>query len=284
MTAGAEADRLAARQSTFVRDGVVHIPGALDAEGLAIAERAYRWSIEHPGPYAGEVLSGGAGAFFQDHANPAVFEAYRPLLLEAGLAALVAHLMGSRQLWLLYEQIWLKEGLARRATPWHQDLAYVPMAGDHLAVIWLNLDAVPQADSLMFVAGSQHGPLYNPTAFDANDPGAVMFAPDSWPRLPDIDADRRRWPIKSWAVAPGDVVVFHPGVLHGGAPTRDGVRRRTISLRLFGDRAYCDARPENGLPEIDRLNGGAEVRDPMEAMARCPSGMLFRHPGFPRLL
>ena len=40
-----------------------------------------------------------------------------------------------------------------------------------------------------------------------------------------------------WAVEPGDMVVFHANVLHGGAPTRPGRRRRTVSLRYFGDDA-----------------------------------------------
>lgn len=270
-------------RAAFRNDGVVCLRGVLDARGLALAERAYRWSLAHPGPGARTVLAEAPGAFYQDHANPAAFPLYRPLLTETGLARLVANVMDSDALWLLYEQIWLKEGGERRPTPWHQDLAYVPMAGEHMATVWLSLDPVPKETSLEFVRASHLGPLFNPTAFDATDPSAAMFEPDVWPPLPDIERNRSAFDIVSFAVAPGDLVMFHPGVLHGGAPTRPFTRRRTISLRFFGDRAYCAERPETGVAEIDRLEDPAST-DPIRQLACAAPGTLFRHAAFHRLV
>jgi ectoine hydroxylase-related dioxygenase (phytanoyl-CoA dioxygenase family) len=270
-------------RAQWTADGVVLIRGALDADAMRCAEQAFQWSLEHPGPGARPVLDGKAGAFYQDHANPAAFAAYRELLCTTGLADLIGDVMGSEAVWLLYEQIWLKEHGDTLRTPWHQDLPYVPMAGTHLATAWINLDTVPLDRSLELVRGSHRGPLYNPTAFDPDDPRAAMFDADTWPSLPDLDAERDRWPIVSWAVAPGDVVVFHPAILHGGAATRAGERRRTISLRFFGDDATCAARPESGLHDIDRLTRDDGRGDPMVAMAMQPAGSPFRHPAFPRL-
>ena len=267
----------------FHDDGVVHVSGALDRQAMALAEAAFTWSLEHPGQSAGEVLGGRPGAFYQDHGNPASFDAYRALLHDTPLASLVADLLGSDHLWLLYEQIWLKEGADTRRTPWHQDLAYIPLEGNHLAVAWLSLDAVPMERALEFVRGSHRGPLYNPTAFDAIDEHASMFEPGVWPQLPDIEATRDQWPVVSWAVQPGDLIVFHPAILHGGAPTRTGDRRRTISLRFFGDHARCAERPEQGLADVDRLKREDGGRDPIEQMALLPPGTLFRHPGFPQI-
>ncbi len=270
-------------QARFREDGVVFVRGALDRRGLDLAEGAYRWTLAHPGPWARQVLAGRPGAFYQDHANPDAFPEYRALLGETGLSDLVAGVLGSEGLWLLYEQIWLKEGGDTQRTPWHQDLPYVPLEGDHLATLWLNLDPVGKAESLEFVSGSHRGPLFNPTAFDPEDPSAAMYADGVWPDLPDIEANRAAWPIVSWAIEPGDVVLFHPATLHGGAPTRVGGRRRTISLRFFGDHAFCAERPEQGVAEVDRLRREEGPRDPIEEMALRPPGSLFRHPGFPRL-
>src|SRR5206468_10107333 len=49
----------------------------------------------------------------------------------------------------------------------------------------------------------------------------------------------------------GDVIVFHLGVLHGGAGTAPGLRRRTISLRFLGPDVVFDgrARDETGAQE-----------------------------------
>src|SRR5260370_17178352 len=73
--------------------------------------------------------------------------------------------------------------------------------------------------------------------FDADDDTAPLYQDGTLPRLPNIEAERDRWDIVSWAVEPGDVLVFHPGMLHGGAPTLPSQRRRTLSLRFFGDDA-----------------------------------------------
>jgi hypothetical protein len=277
-------DELPALREQFLEGGVVCVRGALDVHAMERAEAAFTWTLAHPGASAGEVLAGRPGAFYQDHGNPAAYDAYHGLLHDTCLADVVAGLCGSTNLWLLYEQIWLKEGADTRRTPWHQDLAYIPLDGDHLAVVWLSLDAVPAARPLEFVRGSHRGPLYNPTAFDPDDDTASMFEDGVWPALPDIETTRDQWPIVSWAVEPGDLIVFHPAILHGGAPTSQGERRRTVSLRFFGDRAYCAARPEQGLAEEDRLKRADGGRDPIEQMAMLPPGTLFRHDGFPKVL
>ncbi len=88
----------------------------------------------------------------------------------------------------------------------------------------------------------------------------------SMPRLPDIEADRGAWDIVSWAVEPGDLIVFHPRLLHGGAPTRPGKRRRTLTLRFFGEDAVYEPREGGAGPRApgfhERMTAGAPFRDP----------------------
>ena len=229
------------------------------------------------------MLAGTPGTFYQDQANPDSFPAYRALLRDTVLADLAGSLFDCDNVWLMYEQIWLKDGAATRRTPWHQDLPYLPAAGEHLAVMWICLDAVSQPCSLEFVRGSHRGPLYNPTAFNPDDITANLFDSNEWPQLPDIEADRASFPILSWAVVPGDVIVFHPAMLHGGAPTLTGVRRRTLSLRFFGDDAHCAARPHDGMANIDGLKHDDGGRHPLKKMALAAPGTPFRHPDFPQL-
>lgn len=273
----------AALRRSFRDDGVVFVPGALDASALALAERCFYWTLEHPGPGAGPVLHGTLGTFYQDQANPDCFPAYRELLCDTSLADLAASLFGCDDVWLMYEQIWLKDGADTRRTPWHQDLPYLPVSGEHLAVLWTNLDPVARDYSLEFVRGSHRGPLYNPSAFNPDDVAANLFDPAQWPPLPDIEAARADFPIVSWAMQPGDAVVFHPAMLHGGAPTRAGVRRRTLSLRFFGADARVAKRPHDGMANVDGLKHDDGGRHPLKKMALAPDGAPFRHPDFPHL-
>jgi hypothetical protein len=61
-------------------------------------------------------------------------------------------------------------------------------------------------------------------------------------------------------------------MLHGGAGTRAGARRRTLSLRFFGRDAVYVERPGGGVaPMVEGLH---ESLTP---------GAPFRHPAFPKL-
>lgn len=255
----------------FRADGVVHVPGLLDADGLALARAAFDWSLAHPGPGASRPFDGIEGSFYQDLCNPAAptHEVYRRVLHDTAMAPLMAALWDDPQVWFMYEQVFLKEGGDTRRTPWHQDLSYLTVAGDDLAVVWITFDPVAREDSLEFVRGSHRGPLYNTSRFDPDDETAPIF--DGLPRLPAIEADRAAYDIVSWAVAPGDAVVFHPAMLHGGAPTHPGGRRRTLTLRFFGRDAVYATRP--GLGVAPRVEGLHDLRP----------GAPFRSPAFPDL-
>ena len=93
----------------------------------------------------------------------------------------------------------------------------------------------------------------------------------SLPVLPDIEADRDRWEIVSFAVEPGDVVIFHPKVLHGGAPTHPGTRGRTLTLRFFGEDAVYEPREGGAGPRVAGFH------------ERMTAGQAFRHPSFLKL-
>jgi ectoine hydroxylase-related dioxygenase (phytanoyl-CoA dioxygenase family) len=263
-------------RTEFERDGVTFLPGALPGASLRLAEEAFAWSLAHPGPAASSPFEGtgdgSAGHFYQDLCNPAAptHPTYTRLLRESPVASLVADLWRQSDVWFMYEQVFLKEGGESRRTPWHQDAPYLSVEGEHLAVAWITFDEVPAADSLEFVRGSHRSTLFNTSAFDPDDETIPIH--DGLPRLPDIQAERNRWDIVSWAVTPGDLIVFHPALLHGGAATHPGGRRRTLSLRFFGPDATYVTRPGGGVaPMVEGLHERLRDGDP------------FRDPAFPKL-
>ncbi len=258
-------------KATFAEHGVVHLPQALDRETLELARRMFDWSIAHPTPSACRFYEGDDTTFYQDLCNPRAALAYRELLESSNVGDIVAELWGSPDVWFLYEQIFLKEGRAMRRTPWHQDAPYLAVEGERLAVMWISFDAVDRGHALEFVCGSHRGTLYDGSAFDPDDDTRPSYA-HGLPRLPDIESCRDAFDIVSWAVRPGDVIVFHPATLHGGAATAEGVRRRTLSLRFFGNDAVYAARPEPALaPMVAGLHDALRPGDP------------FRHSAFPKL-
>ena len=246
-------------------DGVVLLERALDPPALAAALDAWQWSLDHPGPGASR-LPQREGVFLNDLFNPRCLDGYRDMLLASPLPALIAEIWDADDLWFFYEQVFLKEGGETRRTPWHQDSSYLAIAGQHLAVAWITFDATTAADSLEFVRGSHKGPLYNTSRFDLADETLPINPNSVLPRLPDIEGMRGDHDIVSFATTPGDVVLFHPKLLHGGAPTHPGTRRRTLTLRFFGEDAVYDPRDNRAGPSISgfhsRMEAGNAFRDP----------------------
>jgi len=229
-----------AAAATLERDGVVMLKGALTPDAVRKAESAVEWSLAHPSPTAVRFYPGETATFFEDRGNN-----HAGLVREIGLDTSMSALWGTDRLWYMGEQLFLKEGGASRRTPWHQDTSYLRMMGAQLVACWISLDPLPKAHCLEFVRGSHKGVLYNGSAFAAHDDTAPLYKHSNLPRLPDIQAAREGFDIASWDVDPGDVIVFHLGVLHGGAGTAPGLRRRTISMRFLGSDVVFDGRPRD---------------------------------------
>jgi ectoine hydroxylase-related dioxygenase (phytanoyl-CoA dioxygenase family) len=267
-----------ALRKSFVEDGAIRVRAALDADSMRMAEDAYSWSLEHPGPLASQ-FQGTAQApskFYQDLLNPNAPSAYRPMLEASRAADVVADLWNSPDVWFFYEQVFLKEGGESRRTPWHQDSSYLPIAGEQLAVMWISFEPIAKEDCLEFVRRSHRGVLHDGTRFDPNDDTAPIYG--TLPRLPNIEGERERFDIISWAVEPGDVLIFHPHMLHGGAPTHGDRRRRTLSLRFFGNDAVFAPRPGN----LGTTGDGSETRFAETSLKLAP-GEPFRNPRFPKV-
>ena len=82
--------------------------------------------------------------------------------------------------------------------------------------------------------------------------------------MPDIEADRSKFDIVSFPIEPGDIVVFHPSTIHGGAAIREG-NRRTVTFRFFGDDVEF-ARPVAGRMEPNFsgvMSSGLRPGDPL---------------------
>jgi ectoine hydroxylase-related dioxygenase (phytanoyl-CoA dioxygenase family) len=256
------------------RDGVVHVPAALKEGWIDLVKLGIRRNMANPGPYRLRHYQGTPREFVDDYCNYHTIPEYRMLLDGSPIVDLIAGLLGSEALWLFYEQIFVKDlpatGDTRgRRTPWHQDSTYwvtTPTARQQCGC-WITVTPTPAAESLEFVRGSHLGPTYAGTMFDP-DSETTPFEP-SRPLIPDVEADRDAFDIVSFAVEPGDLVVFHPNTLHGGG-SPIASPRRTLSIRFYGDDIVYEPRavPQPPYPGLD---------------AQCRPGDPLRGQWFPQL-
>jgi len=246
----------------------------LNAEQMDAALRAWEWSLSNPTPLnAPKLKRDGGPLFYADSFHPRVLEGYRDMLESSPIPEACARLWGTEPVWFIYEQVFLKEGGDTGRTPWHQDGSYIPMDGEDTATAWITFDSLSKSDSLEFVPGSHLGTVYNTSKFDPKDPTLPHDESLPYPHLPPIEAEREKWPVISWPVEPGDVVFFHFRTLHGGAPTRAGQRRRTLTLRFFGERTHYDPKTAKSLPNFRDMATKLKPGDTMRA-----PGFLQVHP------
>jgi ectoine hydroxylase-related dioxygenase (phytanoyl-CoA dioxygenase family) len=257
----------------YRRDGIVFLPQALHPEWLLLLELALRRVLGDAGQVKHKFFDDLPGEFLETVRNFEATPEIRRLLFDSPIADMLGKLIGSENVWLYSDEFFIKGPNARR-TPWHQDLPYWPLAGEQIASMWITLDPVPKEECLEYVPGSHRRTMYdgfNPRRV-AEDP-TLPFYGEEFPPLPDIEADRDAWDIVSWPITPGDVVLAHPGVLHGGGPTSAGAQRRTLTVRCYGDDIVYAERPPSRptVPPTPGLGLALRPGDPL------------RHPWYPRL-
>ncbi|MGF1596112.1 MAG: phytanoyl-CoA dioxygenase family protein [Acidimicrobiales bacterium] len=82
---------------------------------------------------------------------------------------------------------------------------------------------------------------------------------------PDIDAARSDFDLLSWEMEPGDVLLFHPLIVHGSSGNRSRTtRRRALASRWAGDDVVYDPRPHTmPIPPKHGLEPGEHLGGPI---------------------
>lgn len=258
----------------YERDGVIMLRQALHSEWLLLVELGLQRVLANAGQQKHLFFADDDGEFVETIRNTEVTPELQRLVYDSPVADVIGSLIGSENIWLYSDEFFVKEGGNCERTPWHQDTPYWPIAGNQIASMWISLDRLPKEECLEYVAGSHNG-----TIFDGFSPAKVKEDPtlphygEEYERLPDIEANRDEFNIVSWDVEPGDVIIAHPSVLHGGGPTGPSGRRRALTVRCYGDDIVYAERPPSRptVPLTPGLSLALEPGDPL------------RSPWYPRL-
>jgi len=236
----------------------------LDAETLAHCRKVYEWRMQNPSKIAQEPYP----RFYDDSSgtkagNPVIRDLLdqRPVFGDT-----LQKLWGSEMIWFQDWQIFHKWGGEARRTAFHQDTSLIPFAGQHLVNMWISFEETPLEDSVEVVLGSHKGTQFNGTRSGSAKTGKdgtesihdhsrdtePLYTKEQHeevglqsllPPLPDVLAKRENFDLASFRISPGDVVCFHPGLIHGGAPLTRHQERNTLVLRFFGEDCYYRTLP-----------------------------------------
>jgi ectoine hydroxylase-related dioxygenase (phytanoyl-CoA dioxygenase family) len=254
-----------AEVDAFVEDGVVCVRSVMPPEWLDAAAEAIARNLEDP-TLIGQVISLPDQGFLNDIFVWLHDEGVRRFVLESPVANIAAQALaglGARTTTFFYDQTFVKEPGTQVPTPWHHDLTFWPVEGSQVCSIWMPLDPVTtETSGLEYVLGSHRWTQ----RFKAITPdySEYMINPEL-DDVPDIDAHRDEYRVMAWDMEPGDVLVFHPLVVHGSAGNSSTTtRRRAIATRWFGDDVvYRDLPYTMPLPPGHGLTDGEPFGGPL---------------------
>lgn len=253
-----------AADDAYERDGVVCLRGVFDAAWIEELRLGVEDAAAAPGPHA-EVYTapGEPGRFWGDLDLWQRLPRFRRFVLESPAAEIAARVMGSATATFFYDQLLVKEPGTRERTPWHQDQPYWAVDGRQVCTVWVPLDPVGADSCVEYVAGSHRwGRAFNPHHFLDDSP----YRGTGLEEMPDIERERDRHRILTWAVEPGDCLVFQAMIVHGAPGTAaTAKRRRALATRWVGDDARYAVRPgEVAIPTTDPgLAHGARLAGPL---------------------
>lgn len=173
-------------------------------------------------------------SFFYEAAGWRHYKEIRQVAMDSRLPELVADLLDSNYVNFWEDTTFVKTPGATLRTPFHQDYTYFQIQGDKCCIVWITLDEVDAGNgALEYVIGSHRwGRAFAPNVFVSQTP----LPGSPYERLPDIEAMRDRYDIRTVSAKPGDVIIHHVMTVHGSCGNRTANRpRRGISFRYCGD-------------------------------------------------
>lgn len=236
----------------FQQDGAVCLRGAFDSTAVSLIETGVEKTLKSPTPYARvQSKPEDPGYFFTDYYMWRKHAEFATLMHQGPGGEIAARLTESQSIRYFYDGMFVKEPGTERGSDWHQDQPYYNVDGNQLCVIWIPIDPIEMGTALRLVKGSHRwGKWFQPVFFASErvlDGASEMFEP-----MPDIDGNPDDYEILTWAMEPGDCIVFHPLMIHGasGNPRNDR-RRRAVSTTWLGDDTVYGERAAEVEPKIE---------------------------------
>lgn len=235
--AGLLRDVTEAERTAYARDGAAIVKGILPLEWIDYMRGAVQRMLE---------LSPTASQNYADDGDPRFFsltfpwmfdDAFKVWATRGPLVKVARQVIDDPEVIFFYDQIFAKEPGAGKATPWHQDLPFLPMAGSQMLRVWVPMDKV-DADSgaIHYLRGSHTwDKVYHPIGFKNIPAITDTYVNSPYADWPDFEAEYDRYDWLVAAAEPGDLLLHHPMTIHGSLGNRTRNYRRAITSFYVGN-------------------------------------------------
>ena len=219
----------------YDRDGYVILHDVLDADVVARASQHVEWLQRRYPDRRGEELS---------HELVAKDPFWVRLVGDDRLLD-VAEMFVGPDIALFASHYISKPPFSGRAVLWHQDGAYWPLDPMRVVTLWLAVDAsTPENGCVRVIPGSHRDELH--PLRDRDDVASVLGSESA------VGVDESA--AVDLVLAPGDVEVHHPNIIHGSSATTSPHRRCGLTIRYIPTSTRITT-PEQPFPSALLLRG-----------------------------
>lgn len=185
---------------------------------------------------------GDDGGLFIDRLMHRRSKLFSKLALDSPALLIAASFLRTPNFFFFYDQLFVKEANTITRTQWHQDLPFWPLGGTAIPSIWIALTETDELRSaVQYIPGSHRDNLlYEPIHASEREKAlraGKLVCPDFHMK------NREEVKIVANDLAPGDVVIHHPLVVHGAGPNLSSSMRLAISLRYCSPLTTWNPRP-----------------------------------------
>ncbi|MGD1955605.1 MAG: phytanoyl-CoA dioxygenase family protein [Sphingomonadales bacterium] len=196
-------------------------------------EPAWTTKTQNPGMLNTEIYGG------VELRNVAPYHAVFKAWIEHSPAAqYVSEITGAKDVRFWMDSTFVKAPeTGQDATPWHTDGSTYPFWGEQLPTMWVALTDVDEDNAPMVtLTGSHRYPNRFHSGLSRQDIALDGYVP--WQVLLDMVAADDA-PIKTWPAKAGDMLIFHPQMIHASKARNPNVQGRRIgfSTRWIGSDA-----------------------------------------------
>jgi len=249
----------------YQKDGVIIVKDIFK-DWIKPLRNGFQKVLENPSKHGRENVDDNNGRFFEDYCNWERIKEFKDCILNSLGAQIVAEATNSNSIQIFHEHIFIKEPGTNKETPWHQDMPYYCVDGNHTGSFWIPLDEVDKKNNLKLILGSHKwSKLIRPTKWSDNQ---------SWYKenscfmdLPKIEKFKNDILIPELNL--GDAVLFNFKTVHSSTGNNTLRSRRAFSMRFIGD-------------DVRYMNRGGVTSPPFDGI-NLKSGDLMREDWFPRI-
>jgi ectoine hydroxylase-related dioxygenase (phytanoyl-CoA dioxygenase family) len=249
----------------YQKDGVIIVKDIFK-DWIKPLRNGFQKVLKNPSKHGRENVDDNNGRFFEDYCNWERIKEFKDCILNSLGAQIVAEATNSNSIQIFHEHIFIKEPGTNKETPWHQDMPYYCVDGNHTGSFWIPLDEVDKKNNLKLILGSHKwSKLIRPTKWSDNQ---------SWYKenscfmdLPKVEKFKNDILIPELNL--GDAVLFNFKTVHSSTGNNTLKSRRAFSMRFIGDDVRYISRGGATSPPFDGIN--------------LKSGDLMREDWFPRI-